>query len=130
MRIPHRDRRHTRLLRGIVISAREDRVSDENHASNCDAKGLVQLSDAVALVDAGPRDVYRCRATYLNGKARDQRLKKRNDLLALLEAWVPFFLLAERCLLTHRGNVIWLPRSSTTASLLAIRIDPALCSAR
>ena len=57
MRVAHSDGLGARLLRGIVVSAGEDRIANEDHVGDGDAKGLVQLPDAIGLVDPRPGDV-------------------------------------------------------------------------
>ena len=40
------------LLGRIVVAARENGVADENHVADLDAERLMELSDAIGLVDA------------------------------------------------------------------------------
>ncbi len=57
MRVAHSDGLGARLLRRIVASAGKDGVANEDHVGDRDAKGFVELPDAVGLVDPRPRDV-------------------------------------------------------------------------
>jgi hypothetical protein len=45
------------LLRGIVVSARKDRIANEDHVGDADAKGFVELPGAIGLVDPRSGDV-------------------------------------------------------------------------
>ena len=81
-------------------------------SANRDAKYLVELFDAIGLVNAWSGDIDRCRAAQLNGKCRNQEsrislifLRFRNpDPISSSPRAAPLGPSAE--------NVIWLPRSS------------------
>ena len=53
MRVAHSDGLGARLLRGIVVSAGKDCVANKDHVGDGDAERLIELPDAIGLVDPG-----------------------------------------------------------------------------
>ena len=92
------------MLGRIIISAREDRVTEEDHLVECDAGLLGKALKAIGLVYPFAGDVDRCRPADIDGKAWQQRLEQGLQFLALGVIGIPRVLGLERRLLTERGE--------------------------
>src|SRR5208337_5070745 len=95
MRVAHSDRLSARLLRGIVVSTGEKRVANEDHVSDRDAKGFLELTDPIGLVDPRSGDVDGGGAAQMDRECGNQRRKNRFYRLALCEVGIPFFLFVQ-----------------------------------
>src|SRR5271165_3535638 len=95
MRVAHSDRLSARLLSGVVVSTGEKRVANEDHVSDRDAKGFLELTDPIGLVDPRSGDVDGGGAAQMDRECGNQRRKNRFYRLALCEVGIPFFLFVQ-----------------------------------
>ena len=60
----------------IVVSTRKQRIADENHLLDCNAKDVPEFSNPVGFINARLGDINGCRAAQAHGKLGDQFIKE------------------------------------------------------